>query len=108
MKAPGPIVEIHSELARDLDISDGDTVMVETRRGKIKVNVEISDVVHPKIVQMVNGWCEANMNILTDDVALDPISGFPPLRSIMCRITKVHPRTSNTGSASSRQQEARA
>jgi hypothetical protein len=37
---------------------------------------------------MMYGWGEANVNYLTDDTSRDPISGFPNLRSILCRIER--------------------
>lgn len=33
-------------------------------------------------------WDEANCNMLTDDEARDPVSGFPGLKSSLCRIKK--------------------
>jgi hypothetical protein len=31
---------------------------------------------------------EANVNSLVDDKSLDPISGFPPLKSQLCQVSK--------------------
>jgi len=85
---PEPLIEINPETASSLSITDGDLVEVESLRGSIKVRARLTEDVHPKIVAMQHGWDEANANILTDDEARDPISGYPGFRSVMCRIVK--------------------
>ena len=62
----------------------------------------IPELVHPperltNPLRKVNGefrvvsWDEANANYLTDDMARDPISGYPGIRSVLCRVTRVGP-----------------
>lgn len=41
---PGAYVEINSELAKELKINDGDSVIVETLRGKIELKAKVLDV----------------------------------------------------------------
>ncbi len=36
-------------------------------------------------------WDEANCNLLTDDESRDPVSGFPALKSQLCRVQKSKP-----------------
>jgi anaerobic selenocysteine-containing dehydrogenase len=86
---PEPLVDVHPELADKLGIGNGDRISLRSKRGSIEIKVNISEITHPRIMQMVEGWDEANMNILTDDSDLDPISGFPPLRSVMCSVKKI-------------------
>ena len=86
---PEPLIEIHPQTASRLGIADGDLVSVESLRGDIKVKAKLSEDIHPKIVAMQHGWNEANANILTDDEARDPVSGYPGFRSVMCRVMKV-------------------
>lgn len=85
---PEPLLEINLRTAQALGIGDGGWVKVESPRGSIKLKARLSEDVHPKIVAMQHGWSEANANYLTDDLARDPISGYPALRSVMCRVTK--------------------
>jgi anaerobic selenocysteine-containing dehydrogenase len=85
---PEPVININPSTARELGIINGDRVKVESARGSIELKAHISEDVHPKTVTMVYGWSEANANYLTDDMARDPISGFPALRSVMCRVSK--------------------
>lgn len=84
---PEPSAEINIETAAALGISDGDRVVVESPRGSIELKANVSEDIHPRAVSIQHGWTEANANILTDG-GRDPISGYPSLRSILCRVTK--------------------
>jgi len=85
---PEPLIEINPETAGSLGIADGDLVKVESPRGSIKVKARLTEDILPKILAMQHGWNDANANILTDDKARDPVSGYPGFRSVMCRIAK--------------------
>ncbi|MEZ5478114.1 MAG: hypothetical protein R3E95_11720 [Thiolinea sp.] len=37
----------------------------------------------PGVVHCFHGWNQANINELTDDQALDLISGFPPFKAVV-------------------------
>lgn len=84
---PEPFAEINIQTAAALGISDGDRVVVESPRGSIELKANVSKDIHPRTVSIQHGWTEANANILTDG-GRDPISGYPSLRSILCRVTK--------------------
>jgi len=83
-----PLIEINPQTADSFGVADGDLVKVESLRGNIKIKAKLTADIHPKVVAMQHGWDEANANILTDDEARDPISGYPGFRSVMCRIAK--------------------
>jgi anaerobic selenocysteine-containing dehydrogenase len=85
---PEPWVEIHPETARELGIRDGEEVVVESPRGGIEVKARITQGLHPQVIRIPHGWSEANVNVLTDDGARDPISGFPAFRSLLCKVRK--------------------
>lgn len=87
-RVPEPWVEIHEDAARELGIENGEVVKVESPRGSIRVKAKLSRDIHPKVLEIPHGWTEANANMLTDDQSLDPISGFPPFRSLLCRVKK--------------------
>ncbi|MDY7037414.1 MAG: molybdopterin dinucleotide binding domain-containing protein, partial [Thermodesulfobacteriota bacterium] len=88
-KMPEPVVQINSHAARDRGISDGEKVVVESPRGSIEVKASVSDDLMPQVVSLSYGWSEANSNLLTDDGARDPISGFPGYRSLLCNLRKI-------------------
>ena len=87
-----PMIEINSKTAHNLGIADGDFVKVENQRGSIKVKARLTEDIHPHVVSMLHGWSNrsgANANRLTDNLAVDPISGFPEFRSTLCRVVNV-------------------
>ena len=86
---PQPKVEINLRAAQALDIGDGDQVVIESPRGSIKLSATITEDIHPLVLSLQHGWNEANANILTDDQACDPISGYPAFKSVACRVRKV-------------------
>ena len=85
---PEPLIEINRQTASNLDIADGDLVEVESLRGNIKLKANLTEDIHPKVVSIQHGWSQANANYLTDDEALDPVSGHAGFKSVMCRVTK--------------------
>ena len=84
---PEPLLEINTQTARDLGINNWDTVIVESRRGKIELKAKVTDDIHPRVVSMQHGWAKASANELTDDMDRDPISGFPSFGGL-CRVVK--------------------
>lgn len=85
---PQPLLEIHPRTAKGLGIAQGDEVVVESFRGSVKFHAHLAEDIHPKVVAVPHGWSEANANILTDDVARDPVSGYPGFRSVLVRVSK--------------------
>lgn len=86
--APEPRAEINSETAKSLGIQEGDMMHIETLRGAIDIKATVTDNIHPRAIEVQHGWAEANANFLTDN-AQDPISGFPPYRASLCRVSKL-------------------
>jgi anaerobic selenocysteine-containing dehydrogenase len=84
-----PFIEIHPETAKSCGVEDGDYVEVESKRGAIKLKAQVTDGIMPQVVHVPHGWIEADSNVLTDHEKRDPISGFPGLRSSLCRVRKV-------------------
>jgi anaerobic selenocysteine-containing dehydrogenase len=85
---PEPLLEIHPQTADDLAIKNGDRVRVESKRGGIVLIAKVAEDIHPQVVSMQHGWAEASVNVLTDDMDRDPISGFPSFGGL-CRVAKV-------------------
>ena len=86
---PEPVVEINTKTASDLGISDGDMAIVESLRGSIELKASVTEDILPGAISLLHGWTEANANLLTDDGARDPVSGFPGFRSLLCNVRKV-------------------
>lgn len=84
-----PLVEIHPSDAAARGIADGATVEVQTRRGAVRFVADVTDRIKPGVVHCMSGWTEADINRLTDDTRLDPISGFPPFKSLLAEVVPV-------------------
>jgi anaerobic selenocysteine-containing dehydrogenase len=100
-KRPHPLVEIHPETAAAHGISDGDTVMIETKYGEIMQVARVTDVVHPRIVSADLGWWfpegdaaaqfewrKSNFNMLTSIGKLGKEFATPNIKNLPCRIRK--------------------
>jgi len=99
---PQPIIQINPQTAGELGITDNDWVYIETKRGKIKQQANLSPDIDPRVVLVdydwwfpedgpadLYGWSKSNINILTDDKP--PFGreiGTPNLRGMMCKVYK--------------------
>jgi anaerobic selenocysteine-containing dehydrogenase len=85
---PEPMVEINTATARRLGISDGEMVTIESPRGSIRMKANLTDNIHPSVISVPHGWSEANVNLLTYDLEVDPVTAFIGFKSVLCRVTK--------------------
>lgn len=86
---PQPLVQLHPDTARRLSIADGDMVKVATKRGSVEMKAQLTPDILPQVVCIPHGWGgKANANRLTADDILDPVSGFPAFKSMLCRVSK--------------------
>lgn len=92
-----PLIHMNREDARDRQIEEGNTVIVSTIRGEIKVKASLSDKIRRGDTELNIGggqafqigmWKDANANYLTDIKNNDPISGFPVFKDLLCQIKK--------------------
>ncbi|CAB1081814.1 Anaerobic dehydrogenases, typically selenocysteine-containing [Olavius algarvensis Delta 1 endosymbiont] len=86
-----PVVEINAGDAAQLGIKNGELVRIETEIGFIELAAAImtSEDILPGVIQIGHGWDEANVNRLTDDRDLDPISGCPNMKRVAARVVKL-------------------
>ncbi len=82
------LAEIHPNTAEEYSISDGDMVIVETKRGGIEIKAAVTEDLIPGVVKIPHGWSQANANILTDNIPADPVSGYPALKGLLCRVRR--------------------
>jgi anaerobic selenocysteine-containing dehydrogenase len=95
-----PIVEIHPDAAAKEGIRDGDWVIIESRRGKIRQRAKLALGRDPRILSAQHawwfpeikdpghGWDLSNVNILTEDnlEGMDPAMGASNLKTALCKI----------------------
>jgi anaerobic selenocysteine-containing dehydrogenase len=88
-KIKEPLAEIHPKTARQYEIMDGDPIVVESNRGKIRVKARVTQDILEGVVSIPHGWAgEANVNLLTDVHCREPIMGYPQMKSQLCSIRK--------------------
>jgi len=99
---PEPVVWIHPDTAAALGIVEGDTVYIETKRGRIRQKAVVTADIDRRVAGVdygwwfpekgpegMYGWSEANVNILTDDgLPWGREMGTPNLRGFLCKIYK--------------------
>jgi anaerobic selenocysteine-containing dehydrogenase len=86
--APDPIAELNPATAGDYNIRDGAWMVVETRKGRIRVKAATTEDMRPGVINVLHGWSgEHNQNLLTQLEPRDPVTGYPELRAIACRIS---------------------
>jgi anaerobic selenocysteine-containing dehydrogenase len=89
--------QLHPDDADRMGASTGDHVRITSRVGRIEIPVEVTDTVSRGVVSVPHGWghdmagtrmdvarrkAGVNSNILSDDKAMDPLSGNSVLSAI--------------------------
>ena len=95
-KAPDPELEIHPDTAQKLGIEDGEWVYLVSLRGRVEIKASYSRDISPEVVHsphgfwygVEDGWQRLNINMLTDDESLCPVTGSVPIKSLLCRVEK--------------------
>lgn len=86
---PEPVAEINPETARKSGLSDGEMALIETPKGQLKIKIKYTPELMEGVVLISHGWEEANVNVLTSCKVADPVTGYPQLKALRCRISKV-------------------
>lgn len=96
-----PVVEVHPDTAKKEGIKEGDWVIIESPRGRVRQRAKLFAGMDPRIVSAEHawwfpertepghGWDESNINILTDNSyeSCDPAMGATHVRTLLCRIS---------------------
>lgn len=93
-RSPDPELQIHPETAGGLGIADGELVYLITPRGKIEIRARHFDGIHPKVVHSPHGywygekdgWERININYITNDEPLCPVTASVPIKALLCRV----------------------
>lgn len=95
-----PVVEIHPETARREGIAEGDWVVIQSPRGRIRQRAKLFAGIDPGVISAEHawwfperrepgqGWEESNVNMLTENAFehCDPAMGATHVRTLLCRI----------------------
>ncbi|NUB93818.1 formate dehydrogenase subunit alpha [Haloterrigena sp. SYSU A121-1] len=85
-------VEIHPELAARLDVTDGEYVRVESRRGEIVVKAQVTERVDAGTLFIPMHFAAGAVNKLTQET-FDPQSGIPEYKVSSVRVEPLGPET---------------
>ena len=95
-------LQVHPADADRLGLVPGGAAKVASRVGSLVAPVEITDIVMPGVVSLPHGWghgvpgtrmnvaarhAGVNSNVLTDELAIDPLSGNAVLNGIPVEVT---------------------
>jgi anaerobic selenocysteine-containing dehydrogenase len=109
-----PEVELHPTDAAARGISAGDWVRIETPAGSVRARARLNNTLAAGVVCGQHGWWQAcpeigapgydpfgadgaNINLIIDSEAIDPISGSVPHRAYLCQISRDAPLERNGG-----------
>ncbi len=109
---PYPTAEINPDTARQLGIGEGDWMIIETTRGKIKQKAKLTSRILPRMIECQHGWWfpeeigedpvlfgtfESNVNVLTPDSEdfCDPATGAVTFGPLLCRVYPIKKYTGN-------------
>jgi anaerobic selenocysteine-containing dehydrogenase len=86
---PDPMLDINPADAGKRKICQGDRVRLSTPRNSIEVKANLTEVVPPGVINIFHGYSEPEINTLIEPDYLDPVSGFPGFKSLICEVTKI-------------------
>lgn len=86
---PEPACDLNPEDAQRLGIAQGDLIKLATPKGSITVRANLTAIVQPGVVHMYHAYPDADVNTLIEADYLDPLSGFPGFKSLLCAVEKV-------------------
>ncbi|MEU9604660.1 molybdopterin oxidoreductase family protein [Streptomyces sp. NPDC048057] len=95
--APGPFVELHPLLARQLAVGEGELLAVTSRRGRAVAPARITAAIRPDTVFMPFHWPGAGRANTLTNPALDPTSKMPEFKVCAVRVEAVRPGAARAG-----------
>ncbi len=101
---PRCTLQVHPDDAAELGLANGGHALITSRVGSVEAPVEVTEAIRPGVVSLPHGWghgvqgsrmrvaaerAGVNSNVLTDDSAMDPLSGTSVLNGIPVTLSAV-------------------
>jgi anaerobic selenocysteine-containing dehydrogenase len=101
---PRCTLQVHPDDAASLGLVDGGAASITSRVGSVNAPVEVTESIRPGVVSLPHGWghdvpgtrlrvaaehAGVNSNVLSDDAAMDPLSGTSVLNGIPVEVVPV-------------------
>jgi len=87
---PEPSADLNPDDGGRLGIKQGDQIRLSTAKASITVKANLTGIVQPGVIHMYHGYAEADINSLIEADYLDPISGFPGFKALLCNVEKAN------------------
>ena len=94
---PDAMVDLNPADGARYGIAQGDSVELSAPTGRaIQVKANLTELVPAGVAQIYHNLPEADANSLLPGDYLDPISGFPGYKSLLCAVKKIAPAAAGT------------
>jgi anaerobic selenocysteine-containing dehydrogenase len=87
--SPEPVADMNPEDAQSLRIFQGDNIRISTPKGSVCVKANVTLMAQPGVIHLYHAYPGVEVNTLFDGDYLDPISGFPGFKALLCKVEKV-------------------
>lgn len=91
---PHPSVMMNTCDAAARNITGGDDIELSTPRSALCAKAWITNTIRPGVVNIYHAWPEIEVNQLIGPDYLDPVSGFPGFKSLLCEVRKIQAASS--------------
>ena len=96
--------QMHPDDAQRLQIEDGDIITVSSSAGEIRIAVELTDALMPRVISIPHGWghdregvrleiagqhAGVSLNDITDDAQIDELTGNAAFNGQLVTVSKV-------------------
>ena len=86
---PELLASLNPQTAYALGINDGDTIIVESPRGRMEARAHLTEGMAPRVIHFRSHWPGVNnVNLLMDNEHCAPMIGSAQLRCQLCRVRK--------------------
>ena len=86
---PELLASLNPQTAYALGINDGDTIVVESPRGRMEARAHLTEGIDPRVIHVPSHWPGVNnVNLLMDNEHCAPMIGSAQLRCQLCRVRK--------------------
>lgn len=86
---PEAAADLNPDDGARMGIGQGDTVKISTPKGSVTVKANLTEMVQPGVVHLSPAFIEVKVNSLIEADYVDPISGTPGYKSLLCKVEKV-------------------
>lgn len=86
-----PLLEMNPEDGERLKVKSGEEVLLTSNKGSLRIRVQLTrpHSIRQGSLQLTHGFSSWNVNELTSDEVVDPVMGFPAIKSTPVQVEKI-------------------